>query len=229
MRDPGYRHHNMAKHGPEMHYIRPDGVYITSVLQPTVGAGFNPVPDTMAIAARFVAPTGLAGPMGQIAILGRQARRSPTRAFMPFQRAFRKPKGLGSPIGDRWRMFVARVRANFQANRFVQDMRFMPAGPGVVTMDTSPRPINTDPTALAVQSGWAPSPQSPASASNYMPAQGDPGNNDATVLALNLAPSEAGKPIQLWQRIMQSGLPPIVAARAEDDIITRWFKAKASW
>lgn len=205
----------MAKHGPEQHLIRADGVYITSMLQPTVGAGFNPVPDTMAIAARFVAPTGLAGTVGtahrmrRVSLLG-----APRTAF-------------GAALQQRWLAFKARVQANIQANRLLHDMRFKPAG-GVVTVDTSPRGPAPSPTALAVQSGWAPAPQSPASAAGYAPAQGDPPNQGGVTTALNLAPTEAGKPIQLWQRIVQSDLPPVVANRAQDDIIARWFAVKAA-
>lgn len=206
---------DMARHGDEQHYIRPDGVYITSELQPTVGTGFNPVADTMAIAARFVAPSGEAGLSGTVALLGRSRRA-------------RRLAGLGAPsLRDRWFAFKARVKANVQANKFIQDMRLRPQAGGVVTVDTSPRGPSPSATALAVQSGWAPQPTSPSASSGYMPAQGDPSNNGAVVTAINLAPSEAGKPINLWQRVMQSGLPPVVAQRAEDDVLTKWFGAKA--
>jgi hypothetical protein len=201
----------MAKHGGEQHYLSPYNTYVTSARQPFVGAGFNPVADTQAIAARFVSPTGLAGPMGYV------AAQYPTRLGAP---AF-------ANLRARWSAFKARVKVNMQANRFVQDMRLTQVAPGVMSMDTSPRPFNSDPTALAVQSGWAPAPQSRASASGYMPAQGDPPNNGAVPTAINLAPSEAGKPIQLWQRVMQSGLPPVVAQRAQNDVLARWFAAKA--
>lgn len=222
----------MTRHGAEQHFIRPDGVYITSELQPTPGSGFNPVADTMAIAARFVAPTGLAGPMAHLADGRPVHSRNGFNHARPKRRwahllPTRQLGGLGAPtLRDRWFAFKARVRANVQANKFIQDMRIRPMLPGVVTVDTSPRGPAPSATALAVQSGWAPQPTSPSKASGYTPAQGDPPNNGAVVTAVNLAPSEAGKPINLWQRVMQSGLPPVVAQRAENDVLAKWFGVK---
>lgn len=54
------------KHGAEMHFVRPDGVYRTSVLQAI--PGYQPVSNAMEVAARFTAApyfaTALSGPGG---------------------------------------------------------------------------------------------------------------------------------------------------------------------
>ncbi len=199
----------MPRHGDEAHFIRPDGVYITSELQPAVGAGFNPVADTMAVAARFVAPTGLAGPVGTVHLLGEPTPRAAVRGW--------------------WTAFRARIKANMAANKFFQDMRIRPVrvnnGGGRMTLDTSPRPAPPSPTALEVQGGYAPAPQSPSTAANYQPLPGDPNNNNAVVTAVNLTPGQAATPIAFWQGV-QRGLHPVVAARAQEDALTRWFGVK---
>jgi len=212
----------MAKHGPEAHYLRPDSVYITSVLQPTVGGGFNPVQDTAAIAARFVAPTGLAGPVGQIHLLGRSRRRI---RFLGAEDGAPQPS-----LRQRWINFWGRVRANMAANKLVREMRALPEGARVVTVDTSPRGPAPSATALAVQSGWAPAPQSPASAAaaaGLQPRPGDPPNAGPVVTAVGLAPGQAAWPASFWDRVIRQGYPPVVAARAEEDVLTKWFGVKS--
>lgn len=221
------------KHGPEQHLIRADGVYITSELQPTVGGGFNPVADTMAIAARFVAPTGLAGPIGSVVRAKDPAWRACNRTW-PNRRMghpIRALRGPGSPsLAERWMNFKARIKANMAANRFINDMRIRPAAGSVVTVDTSPRSPNSDPTALAVQSGWAPSPQSAATAAintvGMSAAQGDPPNQGAVVTAVNMTPGEAAFPVNFWDRVIRGGMSPVVAARAEGDVLAKWFGVK---
>lgn len=206
----------MAKHGPESHFISPYVTYVTSQRQPAVGAGFNPVSDTAAIAARFVAPTGLAGPVGQVHLMGRKMRR--------------RLRGIGAEaapapsLRQRWQMFWGRVRANMMARRA------LPPG-SVVTVDTSPRGPSPSPTALPVQSGWSPAPQTAATAAvaqaSYTPSQGDPPNMGPVVTAVSMDPAGAAFPTNFWDRVIRQGYPPVVAARAEDDVLTKWFGVKS--
>lgn len=210
----------MARHGAESHYLRPDGVYITSVLQPTVG--YDPVADAQAVGASFVSSVGLAGPVATA------------------YRRHRNVSLLGAPtfsnLKNWWSAFKVRVQTNLVANKYGVSM--LPAAASAqaaaasgkqVTVDTSPRPPNADPTALATQSGWAPGPQSPktAAAAVYSSAPADPPNQGATVTAVAMAPGEAAAPVGFWQGITQSGFPPVVAARAEVDSLRRWFSSKA--
>lgn len=185
----------MAKHGAEAHYLRPDFTYRTSVLQPTVG--YNPVPDAQAVAARFVAPMGLAGTVA-------------TRHH------------LGAPsLASRWAGFKARVSARFQAARMVRQLRTMPAAAAPVTVDTSPRPA--DPSAIAVQNGLAPAPQTRASVMAPMiMSQDGPPLTTATQTAVAMTP-EAAWPATYWQDVIAGGLPPIVAARGGGDALYKWF------
>jgi hypothetical protein len=88
----------MTRHGALQHYLRPDGVYITSVLQPF--ANFNPVPDTNAVAASFVSPGALAGP---VALWGCGDGGT---GCVP----------MGS-VKSRWQAFKAKVQLNLQTQR----------------------------------------------------------------------------------------------------------------
>lgn len=215
----------MAKHGPEQHLIRPDSVYITSVLQPSVGAGFNPVHDTAAIAARFVAPTGLAGPVGSIELMGRGWRGR--RRLRLLGAADAAPP---SDLRLRWINFWARVRANLAASKLARQMRRNDA-PTVVTVDTSPRGPAPSATALPVKSGWSPSPQSAATAAisdvGFTPGQGDPPNMGPVVTAVQMDPRGAAFPANFWDRVIRQGYPPVVAARAQEDVLTKWFGVKS--
>jgi hypothetical protein len=215
----------MAKHGPERHYTNPYVTYVTSRRQPSVGAGFNPVSDTAAIAARFVAPTGLAGPVGTIELMGRRTRRR--------LRLLGAAEAPTASLRQRWINFWARVRANIAANKFVQDMRIRPALPpgSVVTVDASPRGPAPSATALPVGSGWAPEPQSAATAAivqaSYSPAQGDPPNMGPVVTGVTMDPAGAAFPAEFWNRVIAPGYPPTVAARANQRALFKWFGTKS--
>lgn len=205
----------MDKHSALSHYVRPDAVHITSVLQPF--ANINPVADSMAVSASFVNPGGgLAGSTAQIHFLGRRSLRGAGVA----------PK---TTFGQHWANFKARLRVNMTANRYMRDMRFPAAAgsPQVTTVDTSPRPPNADMTAIAVTGGWAPSPQSRASEARYVPMQGDPPNQGPAITAVAMAPAEAAFPQGFWNRVIRDGYPPIVAARAQEDVLTKWFGVKS--
>src|SRR4051812_11166059 len=139
----------MDRHSGLQHYLRPDGVYITSELQPF--ANYNPVADAQAVAASFVSPSRLAGPVG-VQLLGRARKRGVNL--------------LGKPtVRERWMNFKARLKANLQANQIARGPAALQprSASGVTTVDTSPRPPNPDVAAIAVTSGWAPSPQTPSS------------------------------------------------------------------
>jgi hypothetical protein len=205
----------MTRHGALQHYLRPDGVYITSVLQPF--ANFNPVPDTQAVAASFVSPGALAGP---VALWGCADGGT---GCVP----------MGS-VKSRWQAFKARVQLNLQTQRLRRTARAVSAAvataPGqAITIDASPRPPNANVAAIAVTSGWAPSPQSPRSnaAAVYMPAQGDPPAHGPVATGVAMAQNQAAFPQNFWNRVIRDGLPPVVAARAQDDVLTKWFGVKS--
>lgn len=203
----------MTKHGSEQHFVRPDATYITTVLQSTA-TGYQPVRDAMEVGSRFVAPMGLAG-------------QRMTRHFGDGSTA---PVGPAAPFGQRVRTWWAGVKARAAARRALWQTRAVAAlPPGVVTVDTSPRPANSDPSALAVQSGWAPGPQSPASAAAQIATAqaGDPPYDPSLVAATRIGPGEARWPTSFWQRvIMNRGLPPVVAARAENDALRQWYSGR---
>lgn len=201
----------MNRHGSESHFVRPDFTYITTVLQPTA-TGYQPTRDAMEIGSRFVAPAGLAGQ--------RMTRHLGDGTVVP---------AAGTAPFGRVRAWWAGVKARAASRRLVYLQRFAllaPGAPGVVTIDTSPRPANADPTALAVQSGWAPGPQSPASAAAQIATAraGDPPFNPSLVAAGRIGPGEARWPTNFWQRaIMNRGLSPVVAARAENDALRLFY------
>lgn len=203
----------MTRHGALQHYLRPDGVYITSVLQPF--ANFNPVPDTNAVAASFVSPGALAGPVALWGCNGGGVGCAPA---------------LGS-VKSRWQAFKAKVQLNLQTQRLRRTARAVAVtAPGqVTTVDTSPRPPNANVAAIAVTSGWAPTPQSPKSdaAMVYMPAQGDPPARGPVATGVAMAQNQAAFPQNFWNRVIRDGLPPVVAARAQDDVLTKWFGVKS--
>lgn len=199
----------MAKHGSEQHFVRPDFTYITTVLQATA-TGYQPTQDAMEVGSRFVAPMGLAG-------------QRMTRHFGDGSAA---PVGPTMPFGQRVRAWWAGVKSRAMARRIAAQSRLLPPASGVVTIDTSPRPANADPSALAVQSGWAPGPQSPSSAAAQIATAraDDPPYDPSLVAASNIGPSEARWPSNFWQRvIMNRGLPPVVAARAEGDALRLFY------
>lgn len=191
----------MAKHGAEDHFLRPDGVYITSVLQPTVG--YDPVGDAQAVGARFVAPMGLAGPKAT----AWRARR----------------RGLRGPVVDglraRWQMFKARIKANLQSHQFLLTTGTAPSSAPVITVNTSPSAA-ADPSAVGGPAGQTPA---GAAAAVYAAAPGDPASQGAMTTSVAMAPQETGVPAGIWQQIINSGAAPVVALRAEADALRKWF------
>lgn len=198
----------MAKHGAEAHFLRPDGVYITTVLQPTLD--FDPVRDTASVAARFVAPMGLAGPVatrhhlnGQVNLLGA----TPTWR-------------------ERWFAFKARVKANMAASKLMREMRVRPMLPAAMPAQDLPRPPNADPTALMAKGAWAPQPQTKLTAAqdvvNAVSRAGDPPNQSAANTAVAMAPQQAAWPGYFWQRSIH-GDPAVVDSRAGQWAMNRWW------
>lgn len=202
----------MAKHGAEAHYLRPDVTYRTSVLQSTVG--YNPVADAQAVAARFVAPMGLAGSIA-------------TRHYLAAPAAV--PVYETTPASW-WTTFVARTKARWDIMRLRRAVRrapvpdYAPAAPAapatvpVMTLDTSPRPG-----AALMQDGISPASVTPVTAMAPMiAAQGGPPLTDARQAAMAMTP-EAAWPATFWQDVIADGLPPIVAARGGNDALYKWF------
>lgn len=198
----------MARHGAFQHYIRPDAVYRTGVIQPA--AFYNPVEDAQAVAAEFVAAPGLAG-------LHATAHRG----------------HLGGPIASRWAAFKARVKTRLIANQIIRDADMVPAAitSKQATLDVSPRPPSPYPGAVPTTSGWMPQPQTPASAASvataYRGRAGDSPQAGAVATAVAMDPSGAGFPANFWANTIVGGMNPLVAQRAETDVLRRWFRSKA--
>lgn len=199
----------MPKHGIEQHFVRPDRVYATGVWSPT--AGYQPAEDAMQVAARFVSGgqgrTTLAGPQAQVTLLGR---------------GFRAPMTLR----ERWDTFVARVRARIDSSRIRRELKALPAAAAQVVLDTSPRPAAPSPMAIPTQGAWAPAAQSPASAAASIGRGKAPDSAPllpAPAAAAQLAPSSIGFPAAYWQDVISRGLPPMVAARSENDALRIFY------
>lgn len=204
----------MARHGGTQHYLRPDFTYKTSVLQPV--AGYSPVADAEAVAGEFVGNVGLAGPVAMV--------RYPHAGY----------RGVSGPVASWWNRLKARVRANMMMNSIKRQAgggtmpaaAFAAAAPKV-DVDTSPRPPAPSPTAIPTTGGWMPEPQSPRSAVAYTGAQGDPPTAGAVAAAVAADPKGAAFPAEFWADVIGRDLPPLIAARAENDVLRRFFRRKA--
>lgn len=217
----------MAKHGIEQHFVRPDRVYATGVLTPTVG--YQPVADAQQVAARFVSGgQGLAGP--QLQLLGPRMRR-----FNPF-------RGVGL-AGARLDGIIAWLRGLF-ANLTIKIKgwrirRELTVGPGTTTekkadgstvtsVDTSPRPPEPYAGAIPTESGWSPAPQSPTTAANVV-SNGFATNPGAPMLpsiaaSMELIPAAISAPAMFWQQRIAPSFPPTVAVRAGAAALKNFYK-----
>lgn len=85
--------------GNPEHLVRPDGVYRTSVIQPT-GSGYQPYPNAYAIAQRFAASDHLSGPgLGFWAKLkARFAGRATAKAVQAIVSAAMRAQAQPAPI-----------------------------------------------------------------------------------------------------------------------------------
>lgn len=197
----------MAKqHGAEAHLLRVDRVWRTGVIDPTVG--YEPVAASQAVAARFVAPVGLAGTQAT-----RHRLAGPVEAF---------PGKVAT--------FFAGIRARWEARRLARQVARnggVPFAPGAQTMtlDTSPRGPSPGAGAIAVQSGWMPQPQSPASAvANLTTARaGDPPMPGIAATAAAMTP-ESTWPNNYWRDVISQDVPPIIAARGGGDALYKWYR-----
>lgn len=194
----------MARHGAFQHYIRPDAVYRTGVIQPA--AYYNPVEDAQAVAAEFVAAPGLAG-------LHATVHRG----------------HLGGPLASRWAAFKARVKTRLIANRIIRDTGTVPAAlvSKQITLDASPRGPSPYAGAVPTTNGWAPQPQTPASVVPSITRAGDPPTAGAVATAIAMDPAGAAWPADFWAKVVGGNMNPLVAQRAETDVLRRWFRAKA--
>ncbi|MGH7176617.1 MAG: hypothetical protein ACREJC_04490 [Tepidisphaeraceae bacterium] len=96
----------IERHGGSSHFVRPDGVYRTSVLQPSIG--YDPGADVQAVAASFTQyPANLQTPNGLSGLFGADLR-----------------------LADKIRMRIAVWRAKRRAKRTLQGLGMMPAGRG---------------------------------------------------------------------------------------------------
>jgi hypothetical protein len=211
----------MSKHGNELHFVRPDRVYATSVLTPIVG--YQPASDAYQVGARFVAGgQGLAGPRSETV--------QPSRFY--FRRnGFRfRRNGVAGPV-DTIRGWLsvrfAGLRAWLSSMKIRKELTLPPGtDPSQPTheMDTSPRGPQPYSGAVPVQAGWAPPPQSPLIAAlkitrdklfkaPVLPAEAAGGQ---------IAPAAAFAPNR-YVSDMMSGLPPVVAQRGEDDLLRRFY------
>lgn len=194
----------MARHGGSQHFLRWDVTSKTSVLQPT--GGYNPVADAQAVAAEFVTYPGLAGP-----------------------RATRHRLGAPGPLASKWAAFKAKVRANLIANGIIRQGGALPAVAvnAVRTVDVSPRSPSPYPGAIPTQSGWMPAPETPAGVVPTVHRAGDPPTAGAVATAITMDPAGAAFPATFWADVIGQGLNPLIAARAQSDVLRRWFRSKA--
>jgi hypothetical protein len=116
----------VMRHGADSHYLRPDAVYRTSVIQPLIG--YSPQQDVMNVAAEFTQ-----GPYAfqQGTGLGLARRGSPIRLMGP---------GYHGPIADWWTRVKAKwamLKAQYQAQKAMRaaakagmhGLGFTPFGP----------------------------------------------------------------------------------------------------
>ena len=119
------------RHGADSHYLRPDAVYRTSVIQPLIG--FSPQQDVMAVAGEFTQGPYSFQQGGALSGLG-LARSSPIRLMGPYS------YGYHGPIANWWGRVKARwamLRAQYQAQKAmraaaragVHGLGFTPFGP----------------------------------------------------------------------------------------------------
>lgn len=191
----------MDRHGGSRHYLRWDFTSKTSVLQPTMG--YNPVSDAQAVAAEFVTYPGLAGP-----------------------RATRHRLGAPGPLASRWQAWTAKIKANLIANGIMRQAGAAPAT-AARTVDVSPRGSSPYPGAIPTQGGWMPAPETPAGVVPTYARAGDPPTAGAVATAVAMDPSGAAFPANFWANTIGPGINPLIAARAENDILRRWFRRKA--
>lgn len=221
----------MERHGSERHYLRADGVYITSVLEPTLN--FDPVRDTAQVAARFVAPSGLAGVVGTVHLMGPGVNllgRPGINLLGPGINLLGRPGinllGAAPTLKQRWDAFKARVKLNIQTRRLMRGLAAKPAAlPAGVVNAGAARPPAPSPTALPAQGSWAPEPQSMATAaisSAQLHREGPP-TAGAVATAISMAPGEAAWPMQFWQNSIVRSYPGVVGSRAETDALAQWF------
>lgn len=175
------------------------------MIQPA--AYYNPVADAQAVGAEFVAAPGLAG-MHATAHRGH----------------------LGGPIASRWAAFKAKLKTNLIANGIIrQTGGFVP--PDIaskqITLDTSPRGPSPYAGAVPTTSGWAPQPQTPASSVPSIRRAGDPPTAGAVATAVAMDPAGAAFPANFWRNVIGNNMNPLLAQRAETDVLRRWFRAKA--
>ena len=126
----------VMRHGGDSHYMRPDGVYKTAVLQPLVG--YSPQQDVMNVAQEFTqGPYSFQqGGMG----LGGLGRRAPVALLGPYTYGMHGPYSYGysGPVANAWgkmKLWWQSVRAKWRM-RFhkgvpmgVQGLGFTPFGP----------------------------------------------------------------------------------------------------
>jgi hypothetical protein len=206
----------MARHGQEMHFVRPDRVYATGVLSPIVG--YQPAEDAQQVAARFVGGgqgLGLAGPRAEVRLMG--------GSFRPLRGA------RFDSILSWFRNLVANFRVRMQVARLRREMKVLPPASGQTPsgkneLDTSPRPgVPPQPGSIPVQSGWSPSPQSPAGIATTLNPVPEVPTMPSISASMQLAPQATSLPAQYWGQIIGPTLPPTVAARATGDALRTFF------
>lgn len=203
----------MAKHGAEMHFVRPDGVYRTSVLQAI--PGYQPVSNAYEVSTRFTAApyfaTTLAGPS-------------------PFW----------EKVKMRWAMMKAQWQANRVPGMTMQVAAM--AQPTVQAAPQSPITAgllpNVGPSSPeSVKYGIGPANEMMANVGMRITAGLVQTGDDALppqvavpqlTAAQTIAP-EAAMNVRQLARMVQNGVPGFVGQSAYQAAMERWNKQRSFW
>lgn len=211
----------MAKHGAELHFIRPDAVHRSSVLQAI--PGFQPVSNAHNITARFTAVPQFTTAM--------ELNGYGLRGVYGYGLGVPRPSLLDR-LRARWAEVVARIRAK-------QTMRLLPA-PVAVAPVAAPRPLSPGqmaPSSGAGQYGVGPAKENMAKVGAMITAGSVRSGEDAMPPGVARPPLTAGVQIapgafdqfaQLAQMVRR-GQPAFVGQSAYEAAAQRWVAARRAW
>lgn len=217
----------MKKHGAEMHFVRPDFVHRTSVLQAI--PGYQPVSNAQAVAARFTAAPYFATFMNpQANGLGAHA----AYAYLPGLRG-------NEDIVTKVKVWWANVKAKWMAKRVpamaanISSMQNVPAAPqafnpglpNVRSDNPEAYRYGAGPTEQMAQVGLKITQGLVQTGEDALPPSIAVPENDA---AGQLAPDAAARFIQIT-RMVENNVPGFVGRSAYEASVNRWNGLRSWW